>query len=245
MDLYFKIQRYLACLLVQQKKFLKLSEPVISFTFDDAPNSAFMNGAEILKKYGFRGTYFISLGLAEQNRPEGACFDIKHLTDVVEDGGELGCHTYNHIHFYKSRLSKIREDLKKNQDKINELIPGYRFTSFAYPYGEQTLESKKLVREIYDSARSINRGINYKCTDLNNLQAVQLDEHMDPQKVFDFIEQAIRTKGWLVFYTHDVQKNPSSWGCTPEYFEAIVKYCYNRNIKAFTIEKVIKMFPQT
>jgi len=243
MALLHKIQRYLACILIQQKKELNLSEPVISFTFDDAPNSAFLNGASILKKYGFQGTYFVSLGLAEKERPGGAYFDVNHLKKVVEEGGELGCHTYNHIHLYTSGQAQIKADLRKNEEKIRELIPGYRFVSFAYPFGEQTLASKMLIRDRYKCARSIHSGINTRRADLNNLKAMQLYEDMDYENAISLIEKTIESKGWLVFFTHDVQKNPSLWGCSPEYFERVVKYCSERKLKACTIAKVMEMIP--
>jgi peptidoglycan/xylan/chitin deacetylase (PgdA/CDA1 family) len=243
MALLYKIQRYLACLFVQRKKELNLSEAVISFTFDDAPDSAFLNGATILKKYGFQGTYFVSLGLAEKERPGGAYFDVNHLKKVVEDGGELGCHTYDHIHLYTSGRNELKADLRKNEEKIKELIPGYRFVSFAYPFGEQTLGSKMLIRDRYKCARSIRSGINTRYADLNNLKALQLYEGMRLDRAFAFIDKTIESKGWLVFFTHDVQKNPSLWGCTPEYFERIVKYCSERKLKACTIAKVVEMIP--
>ena len=36
--------------------------PVISFTFDDAPQTAFDIGGEILRAHGIRATFFVSLG---------------------------------------------------------------------------------------------------------------------------------------------------------------------------------------
>jgi peptidoglycan/xylan/chitin deacetylase (PgdA/CDA1 family) len=239
----YKLQRFLACLIIRRKKPFTLQEPIVTFTFDDAPNSAFKNGAEILKKYGFRGTYFVSLGLADSNRPDGPYFDVSNLSGVVKDGGELGCHTYDHIHLYKSGVSTIKNDLKKNQERIDQLIPGYRFSSFAYPYGEQTITSKRIILEEYKCARSIHPGINLRYADLNNLKAQELKDDIKLTLIYSVIEETIRSKGWLVFYTHDIENNPSNWGCSPEYFEMIVKHCADRKLKGYTIEKVMKMFP--
>src|SRR2546429_104887 len=37
--------------------------PLISFTFDDFPRSAFLDAGSILRRYGALGTYYASLGL--------------------------------------------------------------------------------------------------------------------------------------------------------------------------------------
>ncbi|MBA3706807.1 MAG: polysaccharide deacetylase family protein, partial [Bacteroidetes bacterium] len=95
MSIYFKIKRAIACLLIQQKNKLDLSEPIVSFTFDDVENSAFTNGASILKKYGYHGTYYISLGLSYKNESRNGIFDSDLLEGIVNDGGELACHTYS------------------------------------------------------------------------------------------------------------------------------------------------------
>ena len=42
---------------------IKTSVPIISFTFDDAPRTAFKTGGDILRAHGGRATFFVSLGL--------------------------------------------------------------------------------------------------------------------------------------------------------------------------------------
>ncbi len=237
---YNKIKKVLSSL-IHKKVYLDLPEAVISFTFDDAPNSAFTNGAQILKKYGYNGTYYISLGLLDHNRPEGVYFDTRHLNRIIADGGELACHTFNHIHFYNSKKKQIINDFKKNQKKITEFIPGHIFTNFSYPYGEKTIVSKKLIRNTYKSARSSQRGINFNYTDLSDLKAVNLENYsLNLDEIVAIIEKAIKNKGWLIFYTHNVEMEPSNGGCTLEYFESVVKYCYEKKIKVLTVENLLK-----
>ena len=37
--------------------------PLVSFTFDDVPDSAFVNGAAVLERRGLRGTFYIASGI--------------------------------------------------------------------------------------------------------------------------------------------------------------------------------------
>jgi len=224
-------------MLVHEKKALELGEAMISFSFDDAPDSAFSEGRAILKKYGYTGTYYLSLGLHEQDILKQGLIDSALLEEVIAEGGELACHTYTHIHFYTANRKEVKEELERNQQKMEELIPGYRFSNFSYPYGEQTIPSKQLVSERFRSARSVKSGINSNPVDLNNLKAQELGRDLGFEKVIHLIEQARARKAWLIFYTHDVREDCSPWGCTPGFFSAVVKYCYDRNIRVVTVEK--------
>ena len=37
------------------------------------------------------------------------------------------------------------------------------------------------------------------------------------------IKEAAASNAWLIFYTHDVDKQPSKYGCTPGLFEAALE----------------------
>lgn len=175
MSIYNKILRSISKKLINKKIPLNLSEPIISFTFDDAPDSAFTTGSGILKKFGYSGTYYVALGLFDKYRSDGSGFNSRHLNEVIKDGGELACHTYDHIRFYDSDGNHIKANLEKNQEKINELIPDYKFTNFSYPYGEQTITARRVVRDKFLTARGVNSGINHGDIDLLDLKAHQLD----------------------------------------------------------------------
>jgi peptidoglycan/xylan/chitin deacetylase (PgdA/CDA1 family) len=40
--------------------------PIVSFTFDDAPDSAAGEGAELLEKHGGRGTFYLAGSLIDR-----------------------------------------------------------------------------------------------------------------------------------------------------------------------------------
>jgi peptidoglycan/xylan/chitin deacetylase (PgdA/CDA1 family) len=244
MKYFNKFRRKIACLFIRKFRSLDLEEAVISFSFDDAPESAFRNGRSLLNKFGYQGTYFISLSIAEKTNPEGPYFNTDQLAEVVAEGGELGCHTYSHLHLYQSDRESLKADLKKNQDRINDILPGYHFRNFAYPWGEQSISTKKVIREQFISARSVNGGLNASDADLNNLWANQLCDNLPLNQVYALVDEAIRTKGWLIFYTHDVQEYPSQWGCSPQYFENVLAYCISRKVKVQTIGKAVEKFDE-
>ncbi|HET6226556.1 MAG TPA: polysaccharide deacetylase family protein [Bacteroidia bacterium] len=239
MNLFYKIKRVFANQLIQKRIPVNLSHPIISFCFDDIPNSAITNGSRILNKYGFAGTYYICMGLSDNNDPNKPYFDHSLLKQLVENGEELACHTSDHITLYNTGRQKVLRNLRKNQQKINELIPGYKFKNFSYPRGQQTFRSKYILKKEYQSARGVQAGMHVKDMDIYNLHANELMGDWTMEEVLAMIDKAIEQNAWLIFYTHEVEKNPTPYGCTPENFEQIVKYCADKKLNVLTIDKAI------
>jgi peptidoglycan/xylan/chitin deacetylase (PgdA/CDA1 family) len=225
----------------KRKVCIKLPEPVVSFTFDDVPRSAVLNGESILRKYNFSGTYYISSGLMLKDGFDFGREDCRLLGEIINRGGELACHTYSHLHFFGANRNQVVLDLDRNQEFIAQCIPGYKFENFSYPYGEQTSAARDIIKSRFASARSVYHGVNSGETDLNCLKGIRLYESIDPNKIIGIINGVMETGGWIIFYTHDVEKNPSKNGCSPEYFETIVKYCFDKKIKVLPVNKVVAM----
>ena len=66
-----KVRRTLADRLHRRPVKLELPAPIVSFTFDDAPKSAFDTGGKILREHGARGTFYVSLGLLDSETEVG------------------------------------------------------------------------------------------------------------------------------------------------------------------------------
>ncbi|MBK8195093.1 MAG: polysaccharide deacetylase family protein [Lewinellaceae bacterium] len=218
---------------------IRLNEPIVSFTFDDAPISAFENGVNILSKFGFGGTFYISLSLMNGVEQETR-FTVQHLNNAIAHHNEIGCHTYGHTDLYTLPFEKGKGDIIQNQEEMDKKVPGYTFRNFSYPFGSQTRAIKQFVSSKFRSARGIEEGINLNGADLYNLKTVKVYEHrFSPEYLHRKIDEVISNKGWLIFYTHDVMENPTDWGCSPGFFEDVVQYCANHNIKVLTVNDAL------
>lgn len=235
------IRREWANISFSKKIDINLSKPVISFTFDDAPISAFINGDSILAKFGFGGTFYISLSLMNGPEPETR-FTVSHLKNAVAQHSELGCHTYGHIDLSKTTTIKGIADIEKNQELMHTLLPDTEFRNFSYPFGSETRPIKKYASNRFRSARGIVEGINNGPTDLCNLKTVKLYEGKHSLNfIFDKISEAEKNNGWLIFYTHDVDEKFTDWGCSPAYFEAVVEECAKRGITVATVNEALNL----
>lgn len=224
---------------------LPLQEAVVSFTFDDAPHSAFSAGGEILKRYGFCGTYYIALTFLDDEQEREASFSKQDLEQALLHGHELACHTYEHIDLSKTNLLDSIKDIKKNGKVFQELFPNHSLRNFSYPFGAETLAIKKFLGQEFRSARGIGHGLNTGKVDLANLKTVKLyRDRFSTQEIAKHIQQAIARRAWLIFYTHDVELEPSRYGCTPTYFETVVKQCATAGVRVLTIDKTLDLIEE-
>src|SRR5437868_1211537 len=90
-------------------------EPVVSFTFDDFPRSAWLTGGAILQRFGAAGTYYVSLGLLDKETPTGRICVAGDLAALVEQGHELGCHTFSHCHSWETEPQAFEDSVLENR----------------------------------------------------------------------------------------------------------------------------------
>jgi len=218
-----RYQRTAANLIARRSLKVILTRPVISFTFDDFPKSALITAGRILEEHGSRGTYYVSLSLKGQIAPTGEMFDAGDIPLLLERGHELGCHTFAHCHASETTPDLFEKSILENQRALDSLVPGARFRSLSYPIGSPRPEIKRRAAKYFLTCRGGGQTTNVGTLDLNNLSAFFLEQSRDRLvTVESLIDETCRERGWLIFATHDVCKDPTRFGCTPDFFKAVV-----------------------
>lgn len=209
---------------------------IISFTFDDFPRSALTVGGTILHTYGARGTYYVASGLLNSFNTLGVHFCNDDLKALVSAGNEVGTHTGSHISNRAVTLKSYKADVVKGNSFVQELVKEHSKRNFAYPFGHVTLAAKQVTGKLNSSCRSTFGGINHGRIDLNLLLANRLySSTTDLEAVNDLIRINSKIGGWLIFYTHDVRDKPSQYGCTPGFFEDVVKKAAKSDARILTV----------
>jgi peptidoglycan/xylan/chitin deacetylase (PgdA/CDA1 family) len=214
--------------------------PIVSFTFDDFPRTALTIGGKILKRYGARGTYYAAVGLMNGSNDLGDQFRHEDVDTLLHDGHELASHTFGHVSCRALSSSSFEQDVDRGRRAIESLTGRPDFGNFAYPFGEVTLNAKRLVGPRFASSRGIWGGLNAKQVDLNLLRANSLygsGEKKD--QVRQLILENERQRGWLIFYSHDVSVTPSRFGCTPDLLDFAVSFSAQRCGTIATVAKVV------
>jgi peptidoglycan/xylan/chitin deacetylase (PgdA/CDA1 family) len=108
----------------------RLPEKPVMLSFDDTDLDQFTTGYPEMKKYGFKGVFFImtvSLG-----RPH--YMSREQVRELSEEGNIIGAHTWDHHNVKKYEGSDWITQLDKPTKQL-EQITGKSIRYFAYPFG--------------------------------------------------------------------------------------------------------------
>lgn len=198
----------------------------ISITIDDS----FITYANLLYKYGFRGTYYLNK------------VNPKIVNYLLKFNHEIGAHT--HFHTYKIPTPDFFEkDIKFNINEIKSLIPkNYNCDSFAWPYGHTNYELQYIAKKYFSSARgyNVNELEDYPPSNFMNLKSINSLEHLYSTSknlsLIDWAELAYIQEKWAIFVFHNKKNGDDLLKYlykNKEYFwittvGEIVKYLYSK-----------------
>jgi len=225
---------------------INLQRPLISFTFDDFPRSALLAGGAILKRFGLAGTYFASFGLVGKETPSGQIFFPDDLTTLLEQGHELGCHTFAHCDSWATATKTFENSIIQNHAALDRLFPHCEFKTFSYPISLPRPKTKARIANYFLCCRGGGQAFNAGKTDLNQLSAYFLEKSRDNfQAVKDVIDHNRQACGWLILVTHDISNNPTPFGCTPEFFERVVEYAIGSGAQIVPVVEALEVLGAT
>ena len=198
---------------------------VVSFTFDDFPRSAWINGGAVLEERDLRGTYYVAMGLAGMESRLGPMFAVEDLRAACARGHELACHTFSHRDCGVAQRGEMTQEITANAAALANALGSAAVDNFAYPFGGVSVAAKRVLGCRFASCRGTGRGLNHGTVDLADLLSTSIyARDFDREKLCQLVDDAQALNGWAIFYTHDVCDEPSPFGCTPAQFASIVAY---------------------
>ncbi len=213
---------------------------IVSFTFDDIPVSAAGAGARILEEAGALGTFYVAGGLCGTVDAGVAFASGDDLVRLSRRGHELGSHTFSHVNVGDLSGDRLASEIERNQDFIRECVGDVVLTSFAYPFGAASLGSKTYLQSAFATCRSTAAGLNVGRIDLGFLRAERLYETVSTREAIRAqLANAQRKRGWLIYYTHDVQLSPSPYGVSPDLFEFAVTTAKDMGLEMLPVSNAL------
>ncbi len=215
---------------------IRTEEPIVSFTFDDVPDTALTHGAAILERYGARGTFYIAGGLEGRIEADRTLLDRDGCLELFRRGHEIGCHTFAHRRV-RSHGRLLASDLQRNALFREAAGINRPARNFAFPYNAAWPPARPALAARYLTCRGAGEAINRGAVDPLMLQAVEIrqpEEHA--RGLTTWIDDVANQPGWLIFFTHDIAETPTSYGCTPDTFEHLVRHARDRGCRLLTVE---------
>lgn len=216
-----KLRRRWSRLVERRTARFKLEAPIVSFSFDDIPATAAEAGAALLDAAGVKGTFYVCAGLCGRSGPMGVFASEPQIQALAQAGHEIGCHTFGHLDCGQADPNQIAGEAEVNAAALASLgLP--RARTFAYPYGDVSPAAKRALSSRFRALRGLHAGLVEDGADLNQTPAVGIEGPDGEATARAWLQRAVMRKAWLILYTHDVQPEPSAWGCTPEALARLV-----------------------
>lgn len=220
---------------------IETSEPIVSFTFDDVPASAWTKGASILEDEGVRGTFYIAGVFIDSHDKQQEMISAKGCFELAAAGHELACHTYAHRKLSSFSRRGLEEDLDRNQSVLGSFDQNRDRRNFSVPFGMASPVMQPLLRRRFKTARGIMSGINRGSIDPYNLAAVELrpdENYLDAADLW--LEDVLQNGGWLIIFTHDVSTTPSFYGCPEDRLQKLVRRAVSGGAKVMPVDAAVK-----
>ncbi|MET3926721.1 polysaccharide deacetylase family protein [Devosia sp. 2618] len=217
--------------------------PIVSFTFDDVPDTSLTAGAAILERYGALGTFYISGGLIDRREPDRTLISAEGCVELVRRGHELACHTFSHPNVRHLNSVSLAHEIATNRAFLKSVTGGREPTNFAYPYTAGSFRARRLMADTFRTARGGLEGINRGLTDRTYLDSMSIQ--MPDDRVLGLrqvVDDLVVNPGWLILYTHDVSNTPTDYGCTPDAFEALVRHTREAGCTILTVDAALDHF---
>jgi len=123
----------------------KLPEKPIMITFDDTDEDQFTIGNTTLKKYGFKGVYFImTVSIGKKGRI--GYMTKAQIKQLADEGNTIASHTYDHKNFAQFTDADWTTQIDEPTKKLEE-ITGKKVEYFAFPYGVSKASTLHKLKE--------------------------------------------------------------------------------------------------
>jgi peptidoglycan/xylan/chitin deacetylase (PgdA/CDA1 family) len=237
-----RVRRRIARHLPSKPFAMRNNAPLVTFTFDDVPDSAHLNGAAVLDDHGISGTFYIASGTCGSADTYWRVIGRDQVRDLHARGHEIGCHTYSHAAVDDLSADAMNEECRRNLDSLRELCPDIQLTNFCYPYGCVSLLRKLQLQKHFDTCRGIFEGVNSGIADLGLLKVIELyDRTLSKDKLRHVLRRARDSNGWVIFYVHDVTERPSHMGCSPGLLRTTIEAVREQDIKFASIRQALPL----
>jgi len=149
--LFFKNNGYKSITASELLKVMKnpTDDKYVVITFDDGNDGVYKNAVPLLKKYGFKATFYIypSIIFAREAGKRKAFMTWKEIKEVVNTPGfELGNHSYYHPFMTKEDDLGLLHNIIDAAKVLKEKTGQYPKT-FAYPFGKYDDRVIKKLKE--------------------------------------------------------------------------------------------------
>ena len=218
----------------------RLSQGMVSLTFDDGLRETYEHGLPLLKKYGIVSTQYVVSEPIEH--PAGKYYIDKSMLQEFEKlGHEIGSHTMTHADLTLLSPQQLENELVGSKTSIAQLakVP---ITDFASPYGRTTPEIVERIDKTYCSHRNTFLGFNAPSViDPLNIVSQNITNETTVAQLKYWVDFAREQKVWIVLVMHEVEQGGREYSIGPADLEEVLKHIKTTDTKTVTVADGLKL----
>lgn len=220
---------------------VRCTHPLVSFTFDDVPDTALTEGARILEDHGVRGTFYIAGDLLGRQEPDRTLISAEGCKQLAKAGHEIGCHTFAHRAVHTLDRHELEHDLDRNSSLLRGFDGVTDKRNFAYPYNQGSLRHRHVFADRFTTARGGGDRINRGRVNRSYLWGMEIRQpEADALALVHQIDAVVAQPGWLVFFTHDISDTPTPYGCSPATFSKLVHHAVSSGCLVLPVRDALR-----
>jgi peptidoglycan/xylan/chitin deacetylase (PgdA/CDA1 family) len=180
--------------IIEQRPFPPRS---VAITFDDGFKNVHDMAYPVLKEFGFGATVFlVSEYCGKKNQwnkqskliPGLDLLDWEEIGEMADNGIDFGAHTISHPNLSKLPIDRAIEQIVTSKTMIQSHI-GKEVLFFSYPYGIQTGETRRLVKDEFYGACSTELAFVTLKSDIHSLPRIDM-YYFSKNNFFTWIESS-------------------------------------------------------
>lgn len=175
---------------------------LLSITFDDGWESAYVNGVPLLDQYGYKATFYINP--AALDTADYSFMTSDQVAALQKSGHELASHGYQHLDFTTLDKPSIDFQLSYAYQYFNQ-VHNEPSVDFATPFGGTDSQVTYYARKYYASLRGTDSGLNTR-QNFNpyNLLVLYIGKDTPVSKLADSLAEAQANNDWLILVYHRI-----------------------------------------
>lgn len=224
---------------------------VVSLTWDDGRAHQAQSLA-IQQQHAMPATYYVNSSMIGSS---GYYLTKPQLDDLVAAGNEVGGHTQYHENLTTITLDQARQTVCNDRAQLQSWYGSNAGRSFAYPYGANNADVRKIVADCgYSSARGVTGVLTpYTCSSCRvseSLPAADPWYLVAPTSVsatttledlqFQVTQAALNGGGWVIYTMHDIGNPNDSLNIDPALYSQFLDWLASRSdVRVMTVGDVM------
>lgn len=217
-----------------------LDQPFVTFWFDDAWLSQYLQAYPVLKSNNFSGTIAVPVNAVETAN----YMNWAQLVVLQNDGWEITNHSLSHDCTMQNwDRGKIAYEYKTS--KLILWKNGLASDIFVTPCGVNSNSMRQEAQKVFMGYRTVDPGFNDpKNFDFYNIKVKNIDDKVTVEDVKSWIDQAKASKAWVILVFHKIGEvsgieKEDEFNTKTQDFERMVNYVKASNIKVVVPQQIM------